>query len=201
MQEHHTFIQAVFDHWSTLVSGVSGFLLSFYEKQKGREISKQAWRWFAVGCLFIAFYRAWDDEYQKGLDYQLTVFNEKTIADHRQRMMDRLQATINDLNSTNRPLAQTLSVSNATGSAIVQGNQASITLDNSTKLFQTNNIHVAGDMILLGKRLIESITITTVIESDTVSNEVTENGFDLGVGAELALFTYDVRSHLINSTI
>jgi hypothetical protein len=90
-----SFIHSVFSHWGSLVSGVAGFLLSFYEKHKGRAISKVGLRMFTICCLFFAFYLAWEDERQARLEYQLEASNAKMVADYRQRMMDRLQMTIN----------------------------------------------------------------------------------------------------------
>ena len=60
-----TYLAAICSHWMALVSGVLGFLVSLWFAYKGKTLPFRSLAAFAVLCIALAMYQAWDDEYTK----------------------------------------------------------------------------------------------------------------------------------------
>jgi hypothetical protein len=62
-----TYISAVGSHSAALLSGVLGFLLSLWFAYRHKKITFSILITFAILCIIISMYQAWEDEYIKNV--------------------------------------------------------------------------------------------------------------------------------------
>jgi hypothetical protein len=140
------FIRESISYWAEWATGGPIVMaLAMASIFRGKYFRKNTWKIIFVFFLFMGVFSAWENQKQKRSQAELEAFNAKAIAEHRQRVMDRLQATINALNSTNRGLSQqpvNAVASNVSNATVIQGsnNTISSATNSLSSLFRDVNI-------------------------------------------------------------
>jgi hypothetical protein len=147
-------------------------------------------------CFYImAINKAWEQQYERADSAETDRNSFSNSVVRLQNRCDNLSDTLLKSFATNKAQAATIAAqisSNSTQSPQIQGNGNPINYgvqsSNQQGGIAANSVEVAGDLILQGKRPIESISIAVTLESDTASNQVDVALWsDSGVGVIAAL--------------
>jgi hypothetical protein len=192
------FAFAVIDHWATLATGgVIMGIIAFLDSIE-RPVRKRLIFWTFICFLGVSFFLAWRDENHGRITAETdrNSFSNSLVA--LQGRFDGISDALAKANALNKAQAATIATqisSNAAQSPQIQGNENPISYGAQSYYQQggitANSLQVSGDLIVQGKRPIESISMMVTLESDTSSNQVEELMSSSGVGVTAAIFTDD----------